>query len=464
VEHVTVDTKRRFSVLAGVLKKRGFVLPLLVLLLPLTCQNEPARAKYNVILISIDTLRAGHLSCYGYRRTTSPTIDEFAENALLFTNAFSAAPSTLASHMSIFTSVSPSVHQMMNYNKCAPLSRKIKTLPELLKAHGYATYGYYDTADYSETSLLGPQYGFDRGFDSYKRKIGKVIYRVVKLVKRKPTFLFLHYFDVHYSGSSDYLYDGPPEFRDKFTQSRLNRNPNDVLTGKEKLTEKELEQVIARYDGGIVHVDSQIKELFDLLKKEGLFEQSLIILTSDHGESLGFKGMMDNHGWLYNVGTHVPLIIKFPGDFHYSGPLRGKVDFLVRTIDIMPTILEVLSIDAPPYIEGKSLLSVTEDRMNYARMLKGYSVRTADSMILFNSEPDFAHKDDIEIYDLKRDPLEHVNLTGTDEELLHTLLAIAEHEESKAESLRNELDDNTQEIVTLDQKDIDGLKALGYIQ
>jgi arylsulfatase A-like enzyme len=174
--------------------------------------------------------------------------------------------------------------------------------------------------------------------------------------------------------------------------------------------------------------------------------------------------MMDNHGWLYNVGTHVPLIIKFPGDFHYSGPLRGKVDFLVRTIDIMPTILEVLSIDAPPYIEGKSLLSVTEDRMNYARMLKGYSVRTADSMILFNSEPDFAHKDDIEIYDLKRDPLEHVNLTGTDEELLHTLLAIAEHEESKAESLRNELDDNTQEIVTLDQKDIDGLKALGYIQ
>jgi arylsulfatase A-like enzyme len=314
--------------------------------------------------------------------------------------------------------------------------------------------------------LLSPKYGFSRGFVSYKEKNNQIVSRAISENKEKPFFLFIHYFDVHNSrfDLSDYIYDGPPEFRDRFIKSRFNRNPVNVWRGEEKLTDEELEQVIARYDGGILHVDSQIKELFDLLKKEGLFEQSLIILTSDHGESLGFKGMMDNHGWLYNVGTHVPLIIKFPGDFHYSGPLRGKVDFLVRTIDIMPTILEVLSIDAPPYIEGKSLLSVTEDRMNYARMLKGYSVRTADSMILFNSEPDFAHKDDIEIYDLKRDPLEHVNLTGTDEELLHTLLAIAEHEESKAESLRNELDDNTQEIVTLDQKDIDGLKALGYIQ
>ena len=245
----------------------------------------------------------------------------------------------------------------------------------------------------------------------------------------------------------------------------LPRVDSTMWYGKEKLTDEELEQVIARYDGGILHVDSQLKELFELLKKEELFDQSLIIITADHGESLGYKGEFAVHGWLYDVGTHVPLIIKFPDNFQYSGPRRGNVDFLVRTIDIMPTILEVLSIDAPPYIiDGSSLLGVSEDRTNYARMRNCYSVRTADSMILFYGRPDFAHKDDIEIYDLNSEPLENVNLDGKDEKLLNTLIAIAEQEEADAELLRKKLEDKDQEIQTLDQKDIEGLKALGYLQ
>lgn len=467
VEKAAMDARRRLPAMGTALRKDCLLLLLLALLLSVACQGNPTKVKYNVILISLDTLRADHLSCYGYRRETSPTIDKFAENALVFSQAFSPAPNTLTSHMSIFTSVSPSVHEMMPSDSFTPLSRKIKTLPEILRTHEYATFGYFDTGgEHYEDSFLHSKYGFSRGFDSYKKKTGKIISRAIDLVKKRPFFLFVHYFDVHATrfGSSNYIYDGPPEFRDKFIQSRFDHDPSDVFYGKEKLTDEEMEQVIARYDGGILDVDSQLKEFFELLKREELFDQSLIIITGDHGESLGYKGELGRHGWLYDVGTHVPLIIKFPDNFQYSGQMRGNVDFLVRSIDIMPTILEVLSIDAPPNVEGVSLLGVSEDRINYARFRSCYSVRTADSMILFYGRPDFAHKDDIEIYDLKSEHLENDNLYGKDEKLLHTLVAIAEQKEAEAELLRKKLEDRNQEIKTLDQKDIQGLKALGYLQ
>jgi arylsulfatase A-like enzyme len=466
LEKAVVHVTRRSSAAGAALRKTCLHLLLLALLSSVACQSDPAKGKFNVILISIDTVRAKHLSCYGYHRETSPTVDEFAENALLFSNAYSSAPSTLTSHMSIFTSVSPSIHAMMQNDNFVPLSRKIKTLPEILRDHGYATFGYYDTGGNYTDSLLDPKYGFSRGFDSYKRKTGHIVARAIDLVKEKPFFLFVHYFEAHSSrfGSSDYMYDGPAEFRDRFTQTRFTHDPSDVWSGKEELSDEEVEQMIARYDGGILHVDSQLKDLFDLLKKEGLYDQSLIVVTSDHGESLGHKGKINEHGWLYGVGTHVPLIIKFPRDFQYSGPSQGRVDYLVRSIDIMPTILEALSIDAPQYIEGESLLGVRENRTNFARMRNCYSVRTTDSMLLFYAPPDLAQKHTVEIYDLNSDPLENHNLHEKDDGLLHELVALVEQREAESQLLRQELSDSDQEMKILDQKEIEGLQALGYLQ
>jgi arylsulfatase A-like enzyme len=442
---------------------RTVFLFLFVLVLPLiaSCQWLSQPKKYNVILISLDTLRADHLSCYGYFRETSPTIDKFAEDALLYSNAFSTAPSTLPSHMSIFTSLHPTTHGMMYRDDFLPLSGKIRTLPEILRTHGYETYGYFDGG------LLTPQYGFRRGFVSYKWKTNALVYRAVDLIKDKPVFLFIHYFDVHctpVNSSSEFIYDGPPEFRDRYTQSQLNHKPRDVFFGKVKLTDEELEQVTARYDGGILHVDFQLKELFAVLKKKGLFENSLIIITSDHGESLGFKGMMYRHGWLYDVGLHVPLLIKLPKDFETTGPKQGKIDYLVRSIDIMPTILEILSIDPPSYIEGRSLLGVNEDRVAYARHQTCYSLRTADSRLLFYGVPDFDHKINFEIYDSRNDPHESVDLYGKGDPRMDMLMPIVEQLEARAASLKTTLEDKNLTPQSLDQKTIDDLEALGYLQ
>lgn len=437
-----------------------FLLFLSILSTTAACNWYSSPQKYNIIFISIDTLRADHLSCYGYFRETSPTIDKFAENALLYSNAFSASPSTLPSHMSMFTSLHPTTHGMMYRDDFIPLSGKIKTLPEILGENGYDTYGYFDGG------LLSPQYGFGRGFLSYKRKNNSLVHRAINLIKEKPVFLFIHYFDVHSTrlDSSDYLYDGPPEFRDRYTQSRPNHKSSHVFYGKVKLTNEELEQVTARYDGGILDVDFQLKNLFAALKEKELFDNSLIIITSDHGESLGFKEMMDRHGWLYDVGLHVPLLVKLPKDYEAPGPVKGKVDYLVRTTDIMPTILDILSIDPPQHMDGSSLLRVTEDRISYARFLTCYSVRTADSRLLFYGDPDFDHKIDIEVYDLKNDPDESINLYGKDDLKMNRLMPLMERMEAKAESLKAKFEDSSLTVQNLDQETIDDLKALGYLQ
>lgn len=443
------------------MRRRCFLFSLIILLSVGACGGSPASEEnYNVILISIDTLRADHLSCYGYFRETSPTIDKFAENALLFSNTFSASSSTLPSHMSIFTAVTPTVHEMMVGRGYIPLSRKIKTLPEILKANGYRTFGYFDGA------FLHKDYGFGRGFDIYKLRSPEKVQEAIDSLYKEAFFLFVHYFEVHSSEFtySEYLYDGPPEFRDKFTQGPLEHNPRGVWRGKTKLTDRELEQVIARYDGGISHVDFLIEELFRALREKYLYEESLIVVTSDHGESLGFKGMIAGHGGLYDVGTHVPLIIKFPKSFASSHPLRGKVDHIVRTIDIMPTILDVMSIESPPYITGKSLLRATENRTSYAQQKDAYSVRTEDLRILFRGSPDLTDKRRIEIYDVVDDPSESVNLYGKDDDRTDKLLQLVDQLHEKENSLKAELEDKTSKPKMLDKERIEHLKALGYLE
>jgi len=431
-----------------------------------------AKGFFNVILISIDTLRADHLACYGYYRKTSPNIDAFAEESLLFENAFSASPTTLPSHMSIFTGVTPPVHEVKCFEETfIPLSSSIKTLPEILRDHGFTTYGYR-----GNPYQLKGIYGFGRGFPGPADTTGTGYYgyrqsllfskHIYEMRRGQPFFLFLHNYDVHVSDlhTSKYLYDGPPEFRDRFTQGTFDHNVEDVWYGREELTDKEMEQVIARYDGGILHADNKIGRLFALLKKEGLYDNSLIVLTADHGESLGARGKLHGHGGLYDVGAHVPLIVKFPVNFKASIPLKGRIGSLVRTIDILPTILDALSIEPPSYIEGKSLLRLEGDRINTA--IQGndwYAVRTSDSKILFNGTGKSSGKTNVEVFDVKDDPTESKNLYETEEAKSDHLLQLADETWAKKMDLRERLKDSDRKMQSLDAETVKGLKALGYL-
>jgi len=428
--------------------------------------------SFNVILISIDSLRAGHLSCYGYHRKTSPAIDELAKESLLFKKAYSQSANTKISHMSILTSSYPSVHRIQDFSETGPLSSKIKTLAEILKSHDYQTIGIYDCE-----VQLGPQYGFGRGFDGYMnyRKIGYSASSIMNLLpntKDRPFFLFVHYFDVHCSDleNSQFVYDGPPEFRDKFTKAMPVHSPIDIWYGNVEISAEELEAIIARYDGGILHVDSQLNELFNSLKSKGIFDNSLIIITADHGESLGYKETMKSHGWLYEIGTHVPLIIKLPKNYSASHAPHKQTDFVVRTIDILPTILQVLSIESPPYINGISLLANTGDRNDYAALSRCYSIKSNSSKILVfenvpkNTNASFMRKSKIELYDLLNDPDEMNNLYGKDDERLRKLLLLAEDMKEEARLLRADLADDKAEPITLNKQQIDELEALGYLR
>lgn len=225
--------------------------------------------------------------------------------------------------------------------------------------------------------------------------------------------------------------------------------------------------MLAQYDGGILYVDSQLSELFESLKEKKLFDNSLIVLTSDHGEGLGFKGDMTLHGGLYDVGAHVPLIIKLPEDYAAPADLQREVTSLARSIDIMPTILDVLSIEPPPYISGESLLETGGDRINYARQHNALSIRTKDSKIIMYTEDGLHHfmkKGAIELYDLDDDPQESNNLYGKDEVRSKKLSQLAEQMEKEAKVLHDELADHGAENKTLDEVSIKKLKGLGYLQ
>jgi arylsulfatase A-like enzyme len=452
--------------------------------------ESEVRNQHNVVLISIDTLRADHLSCYGYERETSPNIDRFAEEALVFANAYSVAPMTIASHMSMFTSVIPSVHGVAfsDDGTHGVLPETITTLPEILQENGFTNYGYIN-----ETIHLDAGHGFGRGFPDIldrredrragyygNRKFHLFSEHRYELREEEPFFIFFHTFNAHCSNLDPnanwfkYIYDGPPKFRDRFLpdgkEKPFDRSRVDVYMGMEKIPPDVLEEVAARYDGGILHVDSEIAELFSMLKEENLYDNSLIILTADHGECLGDREAVGvplfwGHGGLYKVGLHVPLIIKFPKGFKYDGPLKGVVDHYVRTVDIFPTVLESLAIETPSYIEGESLLRVNRDKPCLGQTGDRYSYSTREYRVIFKSPPDLSEIKKVEIYDVRNDPAELNNLFREGDAKSADILELAKETHKRNIFRRQDLlSDSKQKVKELSEREKKGLKAFGYLE
>lgn len=296
-------------------------------------QARPRPVAPNVFLITIDTLRADHVHCYGYDKIQTPALDGLAAGGVRFTEAFTPSPITNTSHTSILTGLLPSSHGVTDF--AVPLASDHATWAELLKGKGYHTAAFIGAVILDAKSLAP---GLDRGFDFYdnfpehadkKSRWGRVERRGMDVVQHAeswltkhpagPKFAWVHLYDPHDP------YEPPAPFSETY---------------KDRL-----------YDGEIAYADTALGNFIQYLKKSGWYENSLIIVVGDHGEGLG-EHREETHGiFLYDSTTHVPLIIKLP-----RGKDAGKVvNAQIRTLDILPTALDVAGVAAPENLDGKTL-------------------------------------------------------------------------------------------------------------
>ena len=405
--------------------------------------------KFNVIYIAIDTLRADHLGCYGYARNTSPNIDRIAGEGVLFKNAFAPAIPTHPSYTTQFTGVYPTTHRVVCHGyPNIILDKNILLLQEILDRNGFTTIGVDNLA----TRTLGITW-FVRGFDYYIDISGKtVVSRGVKInasiVNEKvfyclenicrfqqPFFLFIHYWDPHapyiyHKDITEHFYD--KKYRDNIDDLEKSPWGRLLLRGwVGKLREKgvrDRKYIEALYDGEIRYVDSAIKEVVNKLSELELYENTLLIITADHGEGMGEHGIYYDHHGLYDWDIHIPLIIRFPESLYR----RKIVEKFVQHIDLVPTILDLLSIEIPKNVEGKSLIRIVEEDENgydsiysveNTRMTKR-AIRTNRYKLIETLRPDFYGNPAgfLELYDLDKDPLELNNIAEENIDLAYLLL------------------------------------------
>ncbi|MDA1264548.1 MAG: sulfatase [Planctomycetota bacterium] len=310
----------------------------------------------SVILISLDTLRAGHMSLHGYDRETTPYLERFAEECLVFDQATSVAPWTLISHATMLTGLYPEQHGVVDDNLA--LNPLTPLIAETLKDYGYRTYGFY------RPGFLGPRHGEDRGFEVFEPhvELPEAEENMVKLLEmnvEQPFFLFLHLFDIH----GDHLrspkslkYDPPPPYDRLFQEDAREKQVEvDYIkanAGLIQLDPPQLEAMISMYDGKIRYVDDTLERWIEGWRDAGALDNTLVIITSDHGESLGQRGgLISGHGRMWQDALHIPLIVRFPDGYRAGEHEQG----LVSLVDVVPTILETVRLDADPRMPGVSL-------------------------------------------------------------------------------------------------------------
>jgi len=329
----------------------------------------------NVILITVSTLRADHAGCLGYKKDTTPNLDKFGSENILFTNAFAASSWAMPAHGSILTSLYPGVHGATHIDK--KLAPEHRTLAEILADNGYCTVGFCCNPQ------LSSELGFAQGFELYddysvsmmlqsmafesqelidinKKRTNDLIndaaIRWLQNNTHKPFFMLLHYYDNHW----DYL---PPAPYDKLYDPNYDGPIDGTNIAREPLFsnvpgQRDIEHIVSLYDGEIRQSDNDLGEMLAVLKEKGLFENSIIIIIGDHGEQFYEHGHTSHHG-IYDELIHVPLAISIP-----AAKTRGqRINSLVSQVDILPTILDYLGIPIPEKCRGKSLMPVIDGRV-----------------------------------------------------------------------------------------------------
>lgn len=337
---------------------------------------EPS-PRPNVVLISIDTLRADRMSLYGNRHQTTTRIDRWAADGVVFDQVVAQAPWTLPSHISMFTGLDP-LHHNVNYNSAAP--ETLELLSERLHDAGYFT------AAVTGGGYVDPAFGFWQGFDVYRHwerdvasdhpdqsapgaELDSGLHHAFELldeIGERPFFLFFHTYEVHgpFHPQEPYFsrfYGQPAEPGLSISNEQLpptaangyktaRRMQRQVAGTRTLLRDEELPLARATYDSGVAYTDERIGRLLDRLEATGRLSDTIIVLTSDHGELLGEQGF-GGHGYLLEPNLRVPLVISWP-----EGIAGGRrVDSLARTIDIVPTVLDLLGREVPDGLDGVSL-------------------------------------------------------------------------------------------------------------
>jgi len=412
------------------------------------CAAKKKLNNFNVVLIVIDTLRSDHLPFYGYEKNTAPFLLELSKKSVVFENAFSASSWTSPGTASIFTSLYPYQHGVLmgllairNAQKTNPdlevnrIPEKVTTITEVLKDAGYETYGVSDNLN------IGERQGFTQGFDKFRTfmyKQAPTVNSTIKKWKKKMMaggkyFLYIQYMDPHAP------YHPREPWYKRFEDKRENR--------------------ISAYDSEINFADRHIRELFGLFKWE---KDTLIIITADHGEGLWDHGIMGHGNTLYREELQVPLMFYLPG-----GTKSGRFDVNVGTIDILPTVRDLIGLPKSETDAGVSLVPVMEKREHNLdkRNLFAYLwVRMQDtiewkSTIYKNWHfivklPDFRY-----LFSLLLDKKE------TDNKIEEGKSIAAQLEKRFEESMKNSKKYKQESAkVKMDKKKTDKLKSLGYVK
>jgi len=410
------------------------------------CKNK-ATKDYNIVLIVIDTLRSDHLPMYGYKKNTAPFMTELASQGIVFENAFSASSWTSPATASIFTSLYPYQHGVLmgllairNAQKINPnltinrIPEKIETITEVLKKEGYQTYGVADNLN------IGKRQGFTQGFDKFRTFMYKQAPNVnetalrwkKKLMSNGKYFLYLHYMDPHAP-----YHPREPLYK-KFEDKKENR--------------------ISSYDSEIHYVDGYIKKMFQEFQWD---KNTVVIITSDHGEGLWDHGLMGHGKTLYREEIQVPLIIYLP-DSHKS----RRISTNVSTIDILPTVRDLIGLDKDEKKEGVSLVPLIEGKetdLGKRNLFAYLWVKMKDtiewrSTIYKKWHYIFKLPDGKHLYSLLKDKKEQHNQASRAKDVLVELEKRFNNFMKNCKKYKQQ-----SEKIRLDKKKTDQLKSLGYV-
>jgi choline-sulfatase len=379
--------------------------------------------RHNVFLITIETTRADHLSCYGYKRETTPNIDKFAEDGILFSNMFVQRGETWPSLTSIMTSLYPVNHHVRANGHMLPSS--IVSIAEIMAENGYAC-----CAAVAPNASPAEWRGFDYLTTGRDRKLTQRAIGWLRENRENNMFLWVHYLQPHkpYKPPRPYnrLFD--PDYKGKMNGT--NAQMDEITINQIELDEADLYHIIALHDGCIRFIDGEIKKILSMLKKLELYDDSIIIITADHGEDLYQHNYYFYHGAsVYDSSLHVPFIIKIPG----SAIRDKRISDIVESIDIAPTILQLVNIPVPADFEGHSMLPLiySEDSKGVFRHAysewkeKILTLRTMGHRYVYNPNshhprslgPDVDWSyfiDREEMYDIRKDPMEQNNIASSD--------------------------------------------------
>jgi len=435
---------------------------------PVVYAPRPPRVA-NVLLVTVDTLRADHLHAYGYSRPTSPHVDALAARGLLYRRAETVQSATWPALTTLQTSLYPSAHGVVENGH--DLREGVPTLAQLLRSRGYSTSAFLANMKrarhpgFSRLSVSGdgPQHLEDV-------EVADLAIEQLRLVRHRPFFLWLHLISPHAS------YDPPPPWDTAFTRpgaSSVSGSIEELVrirSAHRPLAPADVEHLVGLYDGDVAFADIQVGRVLEALRELGLERSTLVVFTADHGEDLYEHNAYPFHSpSMYSSSLHVPLVLSLPGVL----PEGATTDQLASLVDVAPTVLGLLDLPIPPSFQGRNLLpggDVPKDPVRRRLFSETggriHGVRAPGFRLVLNpgGEPPGAPGGaypiaPLELYSLASDPREQTNLAGKDREVARGLLQ--DLARWKARDLPETVP--TASDQPIDPQTREELRALGYL-